>query len=161
MPQRLSVKQRSALRDSNAFINIADGAIRSGKTHTWMLRFARYCAEGPPGDMGIFGKTERTIKRNVVSPIQTMLPKRAVRFNQGAGELHVFGRKCYLFGANDEKAYEKVTGSTLAGLLGHNSDGVHLHQEVGMRKSRDERHRDGRRVGRLGPSVLKCGETSL
>src|ERR687890_741507 len=46
-------------------------------------------------------------------------------------------------------------------LLRHDSDGVHLHQEVGMRKSRDERHRYSRRVGHLGPSVLERSKASL
>src|SRR5215204_1988044 len=55
----------------------------------------------------------------------------------------------------------RVLSSSAHGLLRHNSDGVHLHQEVRMRKTRDERHRDGRRVGRLGPSVLKRGEAGL
>src|SRR5215204_3463040 len=54
-----------------------------------------------------------------------------------------------------------VLRSSAHGLLGHNSDSVYLHQEVRMRKARDERHRDGRRVGRLGPSVLKRGEALL
>ena len=46
-------------------------------------------------------------------------------------------------------------------LLRHDSDCVHLHQEVGMGKTRDEHPRDSRRVGRLGPSVLERGKASL
>src|SRR5215207_2697840 len=53
-------------------------------------------------------------------------------------------------------------GSSAPGLLlRHDSDGVYLHQEVRMRKTRDEHPRDSRCVGRLGPGVLKRGEAGL
>src|SRR5215211_7931467 len=55
----------------------------------------------------------------------------------------------------------RVLRSSAHSLLGHNSDGVHLHQELRMRKTRDERHRDSRRVGLLGPSSLKRSEAGL
>src|SRR5918995_618484 len=51
--------------------------------------------------------------------------------------------------------------SSAHSLLGHHSDGVHLHQEVRMRKTRDKHPRDSRCVVRLGPSVLKRGEAGL
>src|SRR5215207_5171068 len=46
-------------------------------------------------------------------------------------------------------------------LLRHDGDGVHLHQEIRMCKTRDEHPRDSRWVGCLGPSVLKRGKTRL
>src|ERR671914_339974 len=55
-----------------------------------------------------------------------------------------------------------VLGSSAPGLLlRHDSDGVHLHQEVRMRKTRDEHPRNSRRVGHLGPSVLEGGKGGL
>src|SRR5829696_4150353 len=51
--------------------------------------------------------------------------------------------------------------SSAHSLLGHHSDGVYLHQEVRMSKTRDKHPRDGRRVGRLGPSSLKRSEAGL
>ena len=56
----------------------------------------------------------------------------------------------------------RILGSSAPGLLlRHNSDGVHLNQEVRMRKTRDEHPRDSRRVGRLGPSVLERSKAGL
>lgn len=111
----LSPRQKSFVRHSDAFINIADGAVRSGKTHGSMIRFAKMCGQGPPGDFAVVGKTERTVKRNVVYPLQEGLPKGTVKYVQGAGELYVFGRRCWVIGANDVRAEEKVRGMTLAG----------------------------------------------
>ncbi len=109
-----SPKQASFLAHSDAFINVADGAVRSGKTHGCITRFAEFCLKGPAGDLGVFGKTERTIRRNVVYPLQVLFPG-AVRHVQGSGELYVFGRRCHVIGANDERAEEKARGLTLAG----------------------------------------------
>ena len=111
----LSDKQRSFIAHSDAFLNICDGAVRSGKTHGAMIRFAEMCAKGPAGDLFIVGKTERTIKRNVVYPLTEGLPMGAVRYIQGSGELYVFGRRCWLIGANDARAEEKARGLTAAG----------------------------------------------
>lgn len=109
-----SPKQASYLAHSDAFINVADGAIRSGKTHAALARFAEFCLTAPSGDLAVFGKTERTVKRNVVNELKRLLPG-AVRYVQGAGELYVFGRLCWVIGANNIAAEEKVRGMTLAG----------------------------------------------
>jgi len=109
-----SPKQASYLAHSEAFINIADGAIRSGKTHAALARFSEECIKGPAGDFAVFGKTERTVRRNVVYPLQALLPG-AIKHVQGSGELYIFGRRCHVIGANDARAEEKVRGLTLAG----------------------------------------------
>lgn len=111
----LSPKQRSYLAHSEAFLNVADGAVRSGKTHSALRRFGEFCIKGPPGDMAVFGKTERTIKRNVVYPLLEMNPKGSIRYVQGSGELYVWGRRCHIVGANNVLAEEKVRGLTLSG----------------------------------------------
>ena len=111
----LGEKQKSYLAHSDAFLNIADGAVRSGKTHSALHRLTKMAITGPPGDLIIAGKTERTAKRNVILPLQEMHPKGAVRYIQGSGELYVFGRRCWVIGANDVRAEEKVRGLTAAG----------------------------------------------
>lgn len=110
----LSEKQKSFLAHSDAFLCAADGAVRSGKTHAALHRLSRMAIAGPPGDLALFGKTERTVKRNVVLPLQDMHGG-MVRFIQGSGELYLFGRRCWIVGANDVRAEEKVRGMTLAG----------------------------------------------
>lgn len=109
-----SAKQASVLAHSDAFINICDGAVRSGKTHAHLIRFAEMCAEGPPGLFGLFGKTERTVKRNVIHPLKDLFGPKNVVYVQGQGEVRVFGRTCAVIGANDVGAAGKVQGLTLA-----------------------------------------------
>lgn len=113
----LSPKQKSFAGCSDAFINIADGAVRSGKTHAALRRFTQYCINGPKGDMAVFGKTERTIRSNIVFPLQEMSEHGTINYVQGAGQLYIFGRRCWVIGVNDVRAEEKVRGMTLAGGL--------------------------------------------
>lgn len=113
----LSDKQRSYLAHSDAFLNAADGAVRSGKTHSALHKLSYLALKGPPGDFGVFGKTERTVKRNIVLPLVEMHPRGAVRYIQGSGELYLFGRRCWVVGLNDVRAEEKIRGMTLAGGL--------------------------------------------
>jgi PBSX family phage terminase large subunit len=108
----LSPKQQSYIAHSDAFMNIADGAVRSGKTYSALMRFYELCKTGPPGEFVVVGKTERTAKRNVVNPLAQMRPD--VRYIQGAGELYVGKRLCHVIGANDLKAEEKARGLTAA-----------------------------------------------
>ncbi len=109
-----SPKQASFIAHSDAFLNLADGSVRSGKTHAALIRLAELSIQGPPGDFAVFGKTERTVRRNVVYPLQDLFPG-AIKHVQGAGELHIFGRRCHVIGANDARSEEKVRGMTLAG----------------------------------------------
>jgi PBSX family phage terminase large subunit len=115
VPSPWSPKQQSFIKHSNAFINLAHGAVRSGKTHSNLIRFTAFCRNGPPGRLGIFGKTERTVKENVILPLISGLPPGAVKHTQGMGEVTIMGRSCRIFTANDARAVEKVQGSTLAG----------------------------------------------
>lgn len=63
------------------------------------------------------GKTERTLKRNILSHI-LQIAGRAARYVQGSGELFVGARRCYVAGANDERSESKIRGMTLAGAYG-------------------------------------------
>lgn len=111
-----SERQEEFLFDGpDAFINIADGAVRSGKTFASLFRFAEFACQHTTGDLIITGKTERTIKRNVVSPMIELFGRTRVRYVQGAGELYLSGRRIYLIGANDESAEEKIRGFTARG----------------------------------------------
>lgn len=112
---RFSPKQIDVVKNANARINILDGPVRSGKTVAALVRFLRFVREGPPGPLMITGKTERTIRRNVIEPLKDMVGAARVNYVQGSGELRMFGRTIYVVGANDERAEEKIRGTTLAG----------------------------------------------
>jgi PBSX family phage terminase large subunit len=95
-------------------INVWEGAVRSGKTIASILAWIRFVMSGPPGDLLMIGKTERTLKRNILSVIMAMLGTRC-RLVEGSGEFWIGTRRIWLVGANDSLAEGKIRGMTLAG----------------------------------------------
>ena len=111
--------QESSVRAANARLNIWDGSVRSGKTVGSLFRWLRYVAvDGPPGNLLMVGKTERTLARNVLAPIQELIGHSRCQVKVGSGEAQIMGRTVYLAGANDESATARIRGITLAGAYG-------------------------------------------
>jgi PBSX family phage terminase large subunit len=113
----LSPKQSWSLAASDARINLWVGAVRSGKTYSSIWRWIDFVRNGPPGALMMIGKTERTLKRNVLDPLADLLGPR-FKLVAGSGEAFIFGRRVYLVGANDVTAESKIRGATLAGAYG-------------------------------------------
>ncbi len=111
-------KALRSLDDSTARLNIWHGAVRSSKTITSIVRWLEYVKTAPPGDLLMVGKTERTLKRNILDPIKQMVGSKRFKHNRGTGEATLFGRLIYVAGANDERSEGKIRGMTLAGAYG-------------------------------------------
>jgi len=111
----LSGKAAQAVAAAERRLNIFEGSVRSGKTVASLLAFLLFVRNGPEGNLLICGKTERTLKRNIVDPLMSMLGPQRLHYQGGSGELALLGRRIYLAGANDERAQEKIRGLTLAG----------------------------------------------
>lgn len=107
-----------SIEDSTARLNLWHGAVRSGKTIASLVRWLEYVRTAPPGDLLMLGKTERTLKRNILDPIEAIVGPRRFRYNRGTGEVSLFGRRIYVGGANDERAEAKIRGLTVAGAYG-------------------------------------------
>jgi PBSX family phage terminase large subunit len=118
MIQALTGKARRSVALSTARFNIWEGAVRSSKTVASSFAWMRYVRNGPGGNLAMIGKTERSLKRNVIDPLIEMVGTKRCRYLAGAGELHLFGRRIYTAGANDARAVEKIQGLTLAGAYG-------------------------------------------
>lgn len=111
-----SDKQLDFIERSTAKVNIADGPVRSGKTISCLVRWIEYVKAAPKGgDLMLIGKTERTLYRNVISILESMLGPQRCRYNRGTGEFYMLGKVVYCVGANDARAEEKIRGSTLSG----------------------------------------------
>jgi PBSX family phage terminase large subunit len=107
-----------AYNSKMARLNIYDGAVRSGKTVTAIMRWAKWLVEdAPPGTLMLSGKTERTVKQNMIDPLLEIFPKKYIHYSAGNHELNFLGRKHIIVGANDERAEAKIRGITLAGCL--------------------------------------------
>lgn len=118
---KLSPKQFQFLTQSNTRLCIADGAVRSGKTFIFNIRWLDYIANGPAGVLMMVGKTIRTLENNVLmaSPggLFEMIGEGNYRYNRSTGELWIGKRKIICIGANDEASEGKIRGLTLAGAL--------------------------------------------
>lgn len=117
-----SPKQATVINAANARWNIMSGAVRSGKTYcSYFLLPIRVC-ELPKahnnGGVLLIGKTERTLKRNVLDPMRDIFGEAYISAVYGDGEVRLFGRRCYIVGANDERAVTKIQGLTLSYAYG-------------------------------------------
>jgi len=112
----LSRKQIESFQQSDARINIFEGPVRAGKSFSSIIRFIEFCRSGPPGLLLLAGKSEKTIKNNIIAPLQDLIGS-AVQYRSGKGEVYLYDRTMMVCGANDERAEQKIRGSTLAGAL--------------------------------------------
>lgn len=113
-----SHKQLEVIANSTARLNILDGSVRSGKTIASLVAWIMFVSEAPPGELLMVGKTERTLKRNILDVLEQIVGSRYFKYNLGAGEATLFGRRIYLVGANDLRSEGKIRGLTLAGAYG-------------------------------------------
>jgi len=110
--------QAKSIVEAEHRLNIWTGAVRSGKTVGSVIKWLEFIARGPEGELLMAGKTERTLKRNILDLIGEMVGDDHVKVRQGAGEATIFGRRVYLAGANDERSETKIRGLTIAGAYG-------------------------------------------
>jgi len=113
---KLSNKQIESYRESKARINIFEGPVRAGKSFIALLRWLDFCSSGPKGPLIICGRTDKTIKRNIISPLQEIVGN-DVQYSIGKGEVTLYNRTMYVVGANDDRAEAKIRGSEFAGAL--------------------------------------------
>lgn len=106
-------------RNSDAWINIAYGSVRSGKTITCNARWLTFLAESNSDEFLISGKTSSSLKRNVINPLIAMMNTEDIpyEFHAYDGELIIDGKTCYVMGFNDEKAVDVIAGMSVGGWL--------------------------------------------
>lgn len=113
-----SPKALDFLQNSTARLNILHGSVRSSKTISCSVRWLDYLITGPQGDLAMLGRTTATLQRNVLNDLFDIVgPKNYRWINRQQGELQVFGRRIYCFGASNEDAESKIRGATFAGSL--------------------------------------------
>ena len=112
----------SPVRDYEGII--ADGAIRSGKTVSMSLAFVMWAMETFEGEQfGMAGKTIKTFRRNVLTPLTKMLTSRGYTYEDRRGDNQLtitrgdVSNTFYIFGGKDEGSQELVQGVTLAGFF--------------------------------------------
>lgn len=111
-------KQAASIVGATKRLNVWEGSVRSGKTVASILAWLFFVVTGPPGELLMVGRSERTLKRNILDPILDLVGEREFRLVQGTGECWILGRRVYIAGANDARSEMKIRGLTLAGAYG-------------------------------------------
>ena len=70
-----SPKQLDFIKNSNAKMNIATGAVRSGKTIACTVAWIIFLLQAPDVDYAMLGKSLGTLKRNVLNDLFDILGK--------------------------------------------------------------------------------------
>lgn len=112
----LSPIQVRSLKESTARLNFWEGPVRSGKSYSCFWRWIDFIQNGPPGPLIMCGRTEPTIKRNIIRPLQDLIGD-DFQYMSGKGEVKIWGRTIDVVGANDERAEAKIRGSEYVGAL--------------------------------------------
>lgn len=103
---------------------ICDGAVRSGKTFCMSLSFFAWAFYRFSGaDFALCGKTIRSLRRNMITPIIPFLKKIGFECEEKIS-LNMLIVRCgskenrfYLFGGKDESSASLIQGMTLSGVL--------------------------------------------
>lgn len=119
-PLELTKRQKWAYHRSTSRLNIAEGAVRSGKTVGFNYKFIKAIAEDrshlPSDAIDIMvGKTFSSLKRNVVNPVLDLVGSDAQLVGQ---ELRIWDTVVHLIGANDERSEGKIRGSSVRKAYG-------------------------------------------
>lgn len=116
----LSRRQIDYVVNSDRFVNLAEGAIRSGKTASGALRWLIFVATAPAGgDLVVTAKTYDTAVRNVFNPLRDPALfgplAKATTYTRGAPTAKILGRTVEVITFNDERAEGRLRGMTCAG----------------------------------------------
>ena len=109
-----SLKQLQSIQESNAKINVWEGAVSSGKTYSSLWRWYEECRSGPQGPFCMLSKTYDTFKRNIMPELYKILGSHVV-YSSGKRELYIKNRLVHIIGCSDERAEQKIRGQTSAG----------------------------------------------
>lgn len=110
--------------NKDAFINILEGSVRSGKTVAMIPKWIDYIITGPKGLLLMVGVSKDTVYDNVLSDLFDTIGEDNYRYNRQSGDLFVYWndengkhqqRRIKVVGAKDEGSEKYIRGKTLAG----------------------------------------------
>lgn len=114
MDSVLSKKQEKFILESTAKINLAHGSVRSGKTHSSLLRWVEHIHTSPDDRLYMIGSSQSSIYDNAVEPLMKLLGGYC-SWSQGKHILNVAGKDIKVIGANDQGAIRRIQGNTHSG----------------------------------------------
>lgn len=116
---QLSQKQKEFWNEPPHRWNIKTGATRSGKTWLdyYIIPKRIRALDGKDGDVILLGATQGTVERNVLAPMRKIYGDLYVGKISG-NDINLFGRKCYVLGADNIRQVNKIRGMSVAYCYG-------------------------------------------
>lgn len=111
----LSLKQNEYLKNCNHRWNIKTGATRSGKTLLDYVSVIPQRIEACSGDGLIFiiGNSKNSVERNVLNPMRELWPGFVGHVNQQTGTVKIWGKQCFVMGADKINQVARIQGAGL------------------------------------------------
>jgi PBSX family phage terminase large subunit len=100
------------------FINILEGAVRSGKTWAMLSKILELSDYQVAGHKILTGVSKQTIYNNVLSDLFDILGERYYTYNRMTGELNLMGWPWLVIGAKDEGSERYIRGLTVGVAVG-------------------------------------------
>lgn len=97
----------------DAFINILEGSVRSGKTWAMICKLFVLSQHKVAGKRLICGVSKGTIKGNILDDIFKFVGERNYQYNLQTGDLTIFGAQWSVVGAKDEGSEKYIRGLTV------------------------------------------------
>jgi PBSX family phage terminase large subunit len=113
--QPLQGKAAASVTQADARINLWEGAVRSSKTTASLVAWLKFIRHAEPGGLLLAGKTQDTVKANVIDPLVEWLGPKRCKYVKGSRELRLLGRRISVVGASTEDAESRIRGRTLRG----------------------------------------------
>jgi len=141
-----SNKQLQGIYNSTGFINIFEGAVRSGKTIAGSISWIKHLSESPHEEFLMSGESTDSLYRNVISDIIEIVgQKNAFYFQNRKGGaqliLKLNGTKiCYCRGSKNKDAEGSIRRMTIAGWY---ADEATLHHETFIKQAINRMSLDG------------------
>lgn len=111
----LTKMQQEYLMNCDHRWNIKTGATGSGKS---FIDYAvtipkRILATKGEGLIVLFGNTQGTFERNILEPMRDIWGVENVSGIKGNNKAHLFGKECYVLGADNKKHIARIQGATI------------------------------------------------
>lgn len=142
-----SRKQLDVILNANAFINILEGAVRSGKTIAANVRWINFVTESTHKEFLMSGESTDSLYRNVIKDIIKIVGEKNARYiksGEGGAQL-IFNfdgvkKICYCRGAAKANDEGKIRGMTIGGWY---ADEITLHHGTFIKQAINRMSLDG------------------
>ena len=110
-----SPKQQEYFNNATHRWNVKTGATRSGKTFMdYFVIPKRILNTKGRGLIVILGHTQQTLQRNIIDPMQRIWGTSLVgNISNRTGAANIFGKKCYVLGADNKARINPIRGSSI------------------------------------------------